>query len=497
MGNRGLLQSVLFGFLGSLLIAVPAFGTICRQEPVTEESPAGPLPEKQEVLEFEVFVSDSEGEPVKGATVKPWAIGSAQGHGMWTSKSTGIEPASATTDSSGKATIRYPKYANVAEEVKSNLITVAVDHPDYPHVGDVHIDMPRKKTKKIRLPLGSAVEVTVLLDGEPVIGETIKAIWSGGRSFSGDIGLDFDEEKKTVRIPPMAAGKGHFLFIRLDGDTITHFSPIQHLDIDGSVKVIEKEIALEPADTIRGKLSDNVPRPVINGRIKFQTITEGYSWDEVSWFDWAPVKEDGTFEVPAWPKGESMQLVAMCDGFIAKSGDPPPIIPEEEAVAGYWRPQTFLEPAGTDNVIEMESMSVCRIEVENAFGKKLEKVRAAANPNVGWWNGGSQIYCWPLVAGTDFLKTGKYDRDRKDGIYAQPFSGESDEDGLIVVELPVGEKTNLWIANERYQLPAKLGRRNMTTAVERNKSMKLDVVLQPIGLDVLGDWEDLCGLVFG
>ena len=79
----------------------------------------------------------------------------------------------------------------------------------------------------------------------------------------------------------------------------------------------------------------------------------------------------------------------------------------------------------------------------------------------------------------------------------EPFKGTSDEDGVITVELPASKKTDLWVANKRYQLPAKLGRRTTRIEVERGKSMKLNLVLQPIGLDVLGDWEDLCGLVFG
>ncbi len=481
------------------LVLVIAFsslshGSAIRQEEEVDQEANDSI---QEVLTFEVVVINSEGEPVKDAEVTPWAIGSAQGHGAWNEKAAGgVKAEAVMTDSSGKATIRYPKFSNVAEEVRSTTISVAVKHPEYPVVNDIHVGMPAKKPHKVKLPTGSMIEATVLLDGEPVVGDEIKANWTTGASWTEDSGVQIDQDQKTIRTTPIPKGIGQVMFVRLDGDTITHFSAIEDIEIDGTEKLIKKSVELVPAVTIRGKLSDEVPRPVISGRVKFQTITDGRSWDEISWFDWAQIEEDGSFVIDAWPKGEPMQLTALCDGFCAKNGEKPPMVTPERARGSYMRAQVFLEPENSEITVEMEPMSSCRIEVNNAFGKKLSGVTAGANPNIGWWNGGSQIYCWPLVGGVEFLKTGKYNRDRKDGIHTQPFSGKTDEDGFVTIQLPA-RKTNLWIGNERYQLAAKAGRRSRRIEVEQAKSMSLEFVLQPKGLDVLGDWEDLCGLVFG
>ena len=72
-------------------------------------------------------------------------------------------------------------------------------------------------------------------------------------------------------------------------------------------------------------------------------------------------------------------------------------------------------------------MAICNIEAVNGFGRPIKDVDTAANPNIVWWNGGSQIYCWQLVNAAQFLLTGKYEIKDGDGIFAQPFRGKSDE----------------------------------------------------------------------
>ena len=46
-------------------------------------------------------------------------------------------------------------------------------------------------------------------------------------------------------------------------------------------------------------------------------------------------------------------------------------------------------------------------------------------------------------------------------------------------------------------MAANLGQRSRRVDVKSGELNRMQYVLQPKGLDVLGDWEDLCGLVFG
>lgn len=155
-----------------------------------------------------------------------------------------------------------------------------------------------------------------------------------------------------------------------------------------------------------------------------------------------------------------------------------------------------MEPSESECVVDMTPLVSCNIEVVNGFGKPVQGAMVAAGPNIYWWNGGSQIYGWPLVSATQMLLTGKYEMKDGEGIHAQPFKSESDENGRLTIELPVG-KARLWASSKRYQLPIKMGSREHTLKVAAGEPIEVKLTLQPKGLDVLGDWEDLCGFVFG
>ena len=94
-----------------------------------------------------------------------------------------------------------------------------------------------------------------MLDGQRVVGDEIKVLWNAGNSTADR--LVIDEAKKTIRIPPVAVGKGEFMVVRLEDDVITHFSAIERVIIGTRKKVIKREVDLVPAKAVRGKLSEN------------------------------------------------------------------------------------------------------------------------------------------------------------------------------------------------------------------------------------------------
>ena len=103
------------------------------------------------------------------------------------------------------------------------------------------------------------------------------------------------------------------------------------------------DVPLKPVQRIEGALSDDVPRPITNGRIKFRTLNRSAEDERVRWFSWVPIRSDGTFAVEAWPTGEKIQLIALCDGYIAKSGKAPAECenPHDRADDPFNRPQVF------------------------------------------------------------------------------------------------------------------------------------------------------------
>ena len=69
----------------------------------------------------------------------------------------------------------------------------------------------------------------------------------------------------------MPPGKNSVLVVKLDGQRATHFSKIVDFELTaGEPKTID--VPLRPSLRIQGVLSDNVPRPIRQGRIMTRTL---------------------------------------------------------------------------------------------------------------------------------------------------------------------------------------------------------------------------------
>ena len=277
----------------------------------------------QQMLELKVRVVDADGKPVAQAKVTPWALRSSQGHGWWREgdKAAGVGPKPVVTDEDGSAVVLYPNYRNVEERIRTTSVSLFVDHPDFAYIGDLHIDVPIESGEpyEIKLAAGVPVEIRPLIDGKPTRLDDVFAFWSDGRSWIPG-SMPEKTADGTLRIPAMPPGDNSLLLVKLEGERATHFSKITDFKLSaGEEQSID--VAMQPAARIEGVLSDNVPRPVHNGRIKVSTLPPTWdSWNRVKWFTWTPVRPDGTFTIDGWPADEPLQLIALCDGYSATSG---------------------------------------------------------------------------------------------------------------------------------------------------------------------------------
>lgn len=454
----------------------------------------------QERLELPVLVLDEEtDEPIANAKVTPWALRSSLGHGWWRDKDNDkgaqFGPESATTDEQGVATVIYPKFRVVQEQVKTTGVTVNVDHPKYGFKQSIHMDdLPLPVSPfEIRLKKGIPCEFRPTIDGKAIGLKNVYGFWSDGRSWQADVPR---EEGDTVfRLGAMTPGRNSVLLAKLDGELVTHFSKLTdfHLEIG---EPYSEDLLLEPARVIKGVVGDDVPRPIKNGRIKVQTLPPrdiSTGEERVMWFTWAPINPDGTFTIPGWPTDEKLQLIALCDGYIAKSGDAPREVAGGAAAASYLRPQVF-EP-DEPIVVEMTALADCDINLKDEDDKPVAGIKVASWPNVGWWNGGSQIYCHPLVRSEQMLVARDYHK-ATDKEHPQPFTATSNAKGVATLRLPVGTQ-NLAVMSDVYELPIFLGRRYSKVEAVAIKKTEKNLVLQPSGTEKLGDWDKLAGIVFG
>ncbi len=256
---------------------------------------------------------------------------------------------------------------------------------------------------------GTPVEIRPLIDGKATGLDGVFLFWSDGRSWRKGAAPE-KTAGGTLRIPAMPPGKNSLLAVKLDGQRATHFSTIVDFELTaGAPKKFD--VALRPSVRIQGVLTDNVPRPVRRGRISAWTLLpKDADSHRTHWYSWTVIRPDGTFTID-WPAEEPVQLIALCDGYIATSGLAPDFLqnppdPKEVIRDPFNRPQVF-EPRKHGRItVAMSPLVHCVATAVDEDDKPVAGVTVVSWPNVCWWNGGSQIYCHPLVRGERLLRDG-------------------------------------------------------------------------------------------
>ncbi len=300
----------------------------------------------QQMLVLPVRVVDADGEPVAKAKLTPWALRTSQGHWGWgkDDKVAGVGPKDVFTEQDGTAAILYPQYRDVQEQIRTTAVSLFVDHPDFAYIDNLHIEVPRKSkgSYEIKLTAGVSLEIRPLIDDQLADLQNLFALWSDGRSRLPGAHAEKSADG-TLRISAMPPGKNSVLLVKLDGDRATHFSKITDFELKpGETERID--VSLHPSLRIRGSLSDDVPRPVHQGRLQTSTLPPADADSHrVRWFSWASIQPDGTFVIDGWPADERVQLIALCEGYKATSGEAPDVVehPRDTIDDSLNRPQVF------------------------------------------------------------------------------------------------------------------------------------------------------------
>ena len=458
---------------------------------------------QQEWLEVRVRVVDADGEPVACAKVTPWALRSSQGHGWWLAddKRSGVGPQDAATDDSGVAVVRYPAIRSLKEQVKTNGVSVFVDHPDFARSGDVHVDVPLETmgSHEVKLARGVRLEVRPIVDGKPAPLDDLHAFWSDGRAWLPGAAAE-KTPQGTLQFPGMAPGKNSVLVVKLEGERAVAFSRIVDFELVAGVPMT-LDVTLESSVQIRGQVSANVPRPIREGIVQAMSLDpppDEVGPDRVSWFTWSPVAADGTFTIDAWPADERLQIIGLCDDFVATSGKAPDVVknPRDPAKDRYLRPQVFSPDAGVELTLAMTPMARCVATAVDEEGTPVAGVKVVSGPNIGWWNSGSGIYGQSLVRGEKVLLLRGWNDAADTTTRAEPFTGQTDAAGKATLLIPAGEE-RLVVQSEAYELAVILGDRSVRVSLASGETSEATLHLQALGTEKLGDWDKLAGVVFG
>ena len=463
-------------------------------------TPLAVLVTGQEMLKLLVRVVDADGRPVAKARISPWALRSSQGHGPWfkDDERVGVGPQDIFCDDDGTAVVLYPHYRDILEQIRTLAVSLFVDHPNFAYVGSLHIDVPLDTQGPYEVKLDACVplEIRPQVEGKSADLDNLFALWSDGRCWKNGWAPEKTAEG-TLRFPAMRPGKNSVLLVTLDGDRATLFSRITDFEIKAGEPAII-DIPMRAGLRVHGILSDNLPRPVRSGRIAMLTLPpNGADSRRARWFSWARVEPDGTFTVDAWPAGEKLQLIALCDGYVAASGKAPEEVehPPDAVKDSFNRPQVFDLRKDERITVVMTPLARCAVTAVDEADKPVAGVKVVSWPNVGWWNVGSQIYCDWLARGERVLRDRDYYKEGEKA-FPTPFRGETDFQGKLTLELPAGSEW-LTIESDAYELPVFLGERDVRVKLMPGKTTEAILRLQPRGTEKLGEWDKLAGVVFG
>ncbi|MEM6688889.1 MAG: M56 family metallopeptidase [Planctomycetota bacterium] len=500
-------------FLGSAFLAI-TFALLTTPQRVIEAQPPGLFGEEstdadlaeqlggQLVKIFRVRVVDEEGKPIRGVRVTPRALGSSQGHGRWLDNGkdgSEMVPISTTTNDQGLASVEYPFYCTVAEKTKTLQVSLRLEHEAYISAFQLHVDVPLSEAEPIKELTMQNAAVAVFeayIDGDAVPPEELLLM------ASGTMQLGKPTNSGRISIGPCQPKVTEFFIVRIIEGQPTHFSQSLSLDLKAGESDVLR-VDLQPAASIAGQVDSSVPRPIKNGRLSLMTLPSSLAQGvPFFWMTHTQIDSDGSFEIPAWPANQSIQVIGLSDGYRVVDGDPPIEVADPQLQKEYplGRPQIFRPPYNRPVSLPMEPLVPVKVQVFDLENHPVANASVSTNPNVGWWNTGSQIYCEPLV---DFADLKSFDssldffnESRSQSSGTSPFRAKTDDDGSVLLRLPEGSNSCSAYSDDLC-LPVFLGRRSVKVEVRQGDFSDVVLRLVPKGDDFIGDYDKLAGVVFG
>lgn len=456
-----------------------------------------------------ITVVNAKGQPVEGAVVRLWAVRGwylmdlpdgrklkhSRGTSSWRESDWGPEQKVAT-NIDGVATVIYPRLAK--EREPTGWLTCEVSHPDYCRLTNVKVDVVNA-LQPIVLQRGVTLHVTAYTNNEA---ESLPHL---AGFISGPARYDWQQTDgdRLISAPILPARKW-LRVVHLADDEQMYFSrPVEWTGQVG--QVTQLHVQVHRGTRVVGRLDDSVPRPVVNGRVMAKVIRpgpRGYA-SRLTWSEVADIDPDGTFVFESLPRGERLQVVAICDGHVSKT----PTAQECEEFARYIligghvgrslrkAPQVFsLVGDQTEFTVPMEPTGSCQVRVVDQSGKPVAGAKVRMGPNNIFYNGGSQL----MGIGRSDGKFVRAER-RTPGqnltdfaTEALDFSAVTDTDGVAVVKNIHDRNRHLVsVEHARYEVPIQrqgsLENRYVVVSVRSGEMSKLTVKVQEKGTEFLGE----------
>ena len=442
-----------------------------------------------------VVVQDEDGKPIEGASVKPTGFRVKGIHGAdaygWNSKLFG--PAEkATTDPDGKAYLKYPVVGIPEEKEVTGALILSVDHPEYSstYVQTFYVEDPNEP---VRLTRGIPLEVSAYFgaDHQPVTdlvpNLSQESIRQEDWQKTGNSGMAFHK---------LSPG-GHLLQLmgKLPSGEIVYSDT--RAFVAEKTKPCQFKLEMKSGIRLEGRLDDNVPRPIKNGRVMIDvrpkeypalTVIEDFYENDKQyggryfWHSYRPINEDGTFVFDTIPPGE-VDVVVLGDGFVSKSdGKPQNRVNgtlQKGAVMTIPQPYSLVAPV-TKIEVKTEPTATLEFTATTKSGKPIEGVFAGMYPAVFRMRG---MFGW--------IKKSSEEPFREIPHLADPvFSGKTDRNGMLVINNIPAETRAIDVEHPKYQVPLQepggWRDRHIRATFSSGATNKLKLAMETKGSDYIG-----------
>ena len=469
-------------FIAMILTALTIQCAFAQDVDADKEDPIKP---KSPMLTQQVLVVDPDGKPVEDATVTPRGMRTKIERGSWWGWNKdyhGPQP-EIKTGADGIAEVPYPQY--VHEKLECGTLNYNVTHDDF-----VPFDSDRgvaDDPAKIKLERGYRIAATAV---HAETGEKIKTDLYA--VASGYTPRQWKLHANGMLVSPVFAKKQSTLRILQVVDGVPKlYSESIEVEPDDKSRVLLKDVKLSSGVRVEGKLDDSVERPIKNGIVAATIKRKSKKSDDWAstwgWNSKATINEDGTFVFESLPPGEVLQMISICDGWVAappNQGEVLRFFPKETRARGMVTPQLIeLKGEKVEPVIEMEKTTSVEVTVFDPSGEPLEGATVVMWPNQYWFDGGSQIV-GDAYSTVEFLyktRTEKFEYER-----TNRFKSKTDKNGVAVIpNLPADRTESLAVAHKKYEQPISGRGRQLRVNLKTDRIAKVTVKMQEKGTEVL------------
>ena len=254
---------------------------------------------------------------------------------------------------------------------------------------------------------------------------------------------------------------------------------------------------MKPGIRLEGRIDDQVPRPVKNGRVLISVRPKEFpAWNNYAdvddimkkypnvypWKSYRPITEEGTFVFESVPPG-GLDVVVHGDGFVSQNGGDfsQKNNGKLEKVPGFALPQAFSLVAPTTTIeVLTESSATLELTAKTKSGKPVEGATVYVNPNVVRMGG---------IFGD--MRTSSEEPFRNlPTLPDVPYFATTDKDGVAVIRNIPATDRGMEVQDANYQVPLQETNgwrdRHIRTSYSPGATNRYELILEPKGADFIG-----------